>query len=396
MKTSHDTTILFVDDEPDLILSLRRFLRKEPYRTLFADGGANALDIMASEKVDIIVTDLRMPNMDGMELLAAVKKRYPDVIRMILSATQDIDRTIDAINTGEVYRFISKPLEPEMFKEILLGSVEYHLLRHNSKTMISEIEKRLLHEPSPQNLPGLSMGSFMLSAGNLGGDFADYYVYDDNHMDILIGDVVGKGIQSALVAASLKHLFAKSLAMNDCKEVPRMVCPHNTIYDMTKFSTIVSMVHGMCIERLQELNMFATLVYARLDLVTGKLGFIDCGHTSIIHFRKKTGTCDLLKGLNLPMGMSLIQDYQVMTADISPGDVIVFYSDGITEADSESGELFGENRLSAIVANHSGNDPQDIADAILKEIKGFRGKETLGDDASCIVLRIASREVGHA
>jgi len=127
MRTARDVCILFVDDEPDLLSSLRRFLRKEPYQKLFAGSGEKALNILAAQPVDIIVSDLRMPGMDGVTLLAKVKGGYPDVIRLMLSATRDVEQTIEAINTGEVYRFISKPLEPETFKNILREVIDYCL-----------------------------------------------------------------------------------------------------------------------------------------------------------------------------------------------------------------------------------------------------------------------------
>ena len=116
MKTVHDVSILFVDDEPDLLSSLRRFLRKAPYQSHFAGSGREAFEILATQSVDIIVSDLRMPGMDGMSLLSKVKAAHPAIIRLVLSANRDVVQTIDAINTGEVYRYIAKPLNPAVFK----------------------------------------------------------------------------------------------------------------------------------------------------------------------------------------------------------------------------------------------------------------------------------------
>jgi phosphoserine phosphatase RsbU/P len=134
MESISDIVFLFVDDEPDVLSSLRRFLHREPYRMMFAESGLKALEIMALQPVAIIVSDLRMPEMDGLTLLKEVKARFPETERLILSATSDMDQIIDAIDSGDVFRFIQKPLEPVSFKEIIREAVDIYLL----KKMISQ------------------------------------------------------------------------------------------------------------------------------------------------------------------------------------------------------------------------------------------------------------------
>ena len=124
MEKGSDTTILFVDDEPDCLNAIRRFLRRSPYRTIFADSGEKALEILALQEVAVLVSDLRMPEMDGLTLLKEVKRKYPDIIRLVLSATTDADEARKTIDDGGVYAFISKPIEPEHFRQSLQGAVE--------------------------------------------------------------------------------------------------------------------------------------------------------------------------------------------------------------------------------------------------------------------------------
>jgi serine phosphatase RsbU (regulator of sigma subunit) len=388
MKTVNDVTILFVDDEADLLNSLRRFLRREPYHTLFANSASTAMEILATQPVDIVVSDLRMPDMDGLTLLREIKKDYPEIIRLILSASRDIGQTIDAINFGEVYRFISKPLDPEPFKRIILEVIDYHLLLSNRQEMMAEIERRLLHASPPQGLAGAEIAALMISAGHLGGDFAEYFVYDDRHLDILVGDVMGKGIQSALVAASIKHQFAKSLAEYDCGITPKMSCPHNLAYDITKISQVVSGVQAMCIESLLELEIFATLNFARFDLVAGQMSLVDCGHLPVLHFQAKTGACALLKGENLPLGIVKEQTYQVTTADLEPEDVLLFYTDGVTETQSTSGEMYGTQRLAEQVQACHHLPLEALTDAIRAEVATFSGRDQFDDDLTCVAVRI--------
>jgi len=129
MKSIADIVVLFVDDEPDVLSSLSRFLRKEPYRKMFAESGLKALEILAVQPVAIIVSDLRMPEMNGLALLDEVKASFPEIERLILSATSDMDQIVDAINSGDVFRFIQKPLEPVSFKQIVRDAVDVFLLK---------------------------------------------------------------------------------------------------------------------------------------------------------------------------------------------------------------------------------------------------------------------------
>ena len=127
MKNREELTILFVDDEPDILSSINRFLRREAYRKITAESGQAALSIMDETPVDIIVSDLRMPGMSGLQLVSEIKRRNPDTIRMMLSGSQDIDQIIESINTGEVFRFIPKPVEPDSFRTIINDAIDYYL-----------------------------------------------------------------------------------------------------------------------------------------------------------------------------------------------------------------------------------------------------------------------------
>ncbi|MDD0810972.1 response regulator [Curvibacter sp. RS43] len=102
-------TVLCVDDEPSILSALRRVLRAEGCRLLVAQGGAEALAVLATESVDVVVSDMRMPGMDGAQLLAQVREKWPGTARILLTGYADIDATIAAINNGQIYRYIHKP-----------------------------------------------------------------------------------------------------------------------------------------------------------------------------------------------------------------------------------------------------------------------------------------------
>ena len=102
-------TVLCVDDEEGILHSLKRLLRKEDYRLLTSSSGAEALKILEKNDVHLVISDQRMPQMSGTEFFAAVKERYPDTIRVILSGYTDVDSITESINKGHVYKFFLKP-----------------------------------------------------------------------------------------------------------------------------------------------------------------------------------------------------------------------------------------------------------------------------------------------
>ncbi len=388
MKNISDVTILFVDDEINLLNSLRRLLRKEQYQTFFADNGADALKILSEKPIDIVVSDLRMPDMDGLALLAEIKVEYPETIRLILSASRDVEQTIEAINTGEVYRFITKPIDPELFKLTLLEIIDYHLLVIGRQEMMTEIEKRLLQVSPPGKLARARVAATMKPPGHLGGDFIEYFIYDDLHMDILVGDVADQGVQPALAGASIKHQFAKSLAEYDCEVTPRMWCPNNLSYDITKALLIVSDVHNQCIENLIELELSATLVFARFDLASSQMALVDCGHLPVIHLHARTKEYTFLSGGNQALGLVKEQQYQTITAKLNPGDVLLFYTDSITQAVSASGGTYGVDRLARLVQTFHNLPPETLLQKIQADVNDFSGAGHSKNDFTCVAVYI--------
>lgn len=104
-------TILFVDDETNILSSLKRLFRPLGYRLFTAESGAQGLEIMERENIDLVISDMRMPEMNGAQFLEKARDRWPDTIRILLTGYADIGSTIDAINKGQIYRYISKPWE---------------------------------------------------------------------------------------------------------------------------------------------------------------------------------------------------------------------------------------------------------------------------------------------
>ena len=140
MLPMKNRTVLFVDDERITLRSLERTMRDESYRSFFALSGSQALDIMASETVDVVVTDLMMPEMDGMMLLDWVQAEYPEAIRVVLSALSDTTTILEAINNGSVYRYIVKPWVREELKITVRQALELFEIQQEKKQLLNQLE----------------------------------------------------------------------------------------------------------------------------------------------------------------------------------------------------------------------------------------------------------------
>ena len=136
-------SILFVDDEPSILSALRRLLRPLPYRVLTAEGGVEALALLEREPVDLVVSDMRMPGMDGATFLEQVCQRWPTVQRLLLTGYADMDATIAAVNRGEIHRYVAKPWEDQ---DLLLA-----LRDALSRRQLAEENRRLLALTQEQN-----------------------------------------------------------------------------------------------------------------------------------------------------------------------------------------------------------------------------------------------------
>ncbi|MBN2331642.1 MAG: hybrid sensor histidine kinase/response regulator [Deltaproteobacteria bacterium] len=135
-------TILFVDDESRVLKSIKRGLLDEPYRCLFALNGLEALEIMAAEPVQVLVTDMRMPEMNGLELLKIVRDRYPQMVRMVLSGYAQTSNVLAAVNEGYVFRYLTKPWRlDEDLKAAVTDAFSMYDLRLNQQGLAGELER---------------------------------------------------------------------------------------------------------------------------------------------------------------------------------------------------------------------------------------------------------------
>ncbi|CAD5374361.1 Response regulator receiver modulated metal dependent phosphohydrolase [Rubrivivax sp. A210] len=135
-------TLLLVDDEPGILSSLRRLFRPHGWRILTADGGAEGLEILAREPVDLVISDMRMPEMDGARFLETVRERRPEVVRLLLTGYADISSTVAAINRGAIYRYIAKPWDDGEIVLIVQKALEWAGLERENRRLSEQIRRQ--------------------------------------------------------------------------------------------------------------------------------------------------------------------------------------------------------------------------------------------------------------
>ena len=159
---------------------------------------------------------------------------------------------------------------------------------------------------------------------------------------------------------------------------------------------IVTLAHAEVARHLINLENFVTLCYARLDLNKRNLDLVDCGHTGIIHLHSKTGLCEMVHGDNLPLGIREGEIFNQISVPFESGDLLLFYSDGVTEARNLAGDLFGVDRLLSCVTTNSKLEPEALVEAIRKATVTFSESGRLIDDLTCVALKIEEPELALA
>ncbi len=375
--------ILVVDDEPDLeplvLQRMRRRIRSGQYSFVFAQNGLEALDrLREEENIDMVISDINMPQMDGLTLLEQIPKVDPNVRSIIISAYGDMKNIRTAMNRG-AFDFVTKPLDFDDL-QITIDRTLAHLVEwrdalssrdrlvslENELNVASKIQQSILPTQFPR---GGDFGIFasMEPAREVGGDFYDVIHLGEGRVGVAIADVSDKGVPAALFMMSSRTLLKGSAIGNYepgevLREVNDILCEGN------------------------DAMMFVTLLYAIYDSNTGKLSYANGGHTTPYVRRADGSVISLPFTGGVAMGVLEDMEYSQDSFQVEPGDAVFFYSDGVSEAMNENGEEFGLGRMSDVLANTSSQNPEDINDAIFASVRAFAGDTPQSDDITCLTL----------
>jgi sigma-B regulation protein RsbU (phosphoserine phosphatase) len=385
--------ILVVDDAPDLqMLMMQKFRHKvkaKEYEFLFAENGEEALIVVANNTdLSLVLSDINMPKMDGLTLLDELQSLdRNDLKTVIVSAYGDMDNIRTAMNRG-AYDFVTKPIDfkdlettiektlSEIVKFLKSKEMEEQLeaLNHDLD-MAARIQQKILHQEFPvfPNDERFDIFANMIAAKHVGGDFYDFFKFDDDRMAFFIGDVAGKGMPAAIYMAvcrtMLKAIGSEVADPAECIEkVNNMLIPESDI------------------------STFVTVFYGVLDLKTGELSYCNGGH-NLPYIQTKEGDVKELENVGgLLLGKFEDAPYDMTTVQLNPGDTVVTFTDGVTEAEDENDGFYDEERLISYLEKHPSKSLESLVKGVFLEVMKFTGAAEQSDDITVLTVRYGSAE----
>ena len=375
--------ILVVDDEPDLepliLQRMRRQIRSSEYEFVFAQNGVEALEkLNVDPTIDMVLSDINMPKMDGLTLLQQLPGVDPNLRAVIISAYGDMDNIRTAMNRG-AFDFVTKPIDFDDLKITISRTLE-HLAEwrealssrdqlvalQNELSIASQLQQSIL----PKNPPvteSYEVSANMEPARNVGGDFYDFFKLDEQ-VGLVVADVSDKGIPASMfMMSSRTALKGAAIGVREPGKVLAEV--NNQLHqDNPTF-------------------MFVTLIYALFNPESGSFTYSIAGHDPPMLISADGAVTELppTKGVALGVAPNIV--YTQETVTLAPGDTIVLFTDGVTEAMNADNEQFGMARLSDVF---DGNPPDSALTAnksVFEHVRDFVGDAPQSDDITCLTLR---------
>ncbi|HUS06676.1 MAG TPA: SpoIIE family protein phosphatase [Bryobacteraceae bacterium] len=376
--------ILVVDDEADLELLVQHNFRKRiaagELKFHFAGDGEQALQLIYSHpNIELVITDINMPVMDGLTLLSKAGELRRILKTVIISAYDDMENIRAAMNGG-AYDFLTKPIDfADLEKTIEKSQRELRTLRQGQQAQAQlsslEHELRIATKLQQSILPEVIIGreefeiaASMAAARQVSGDFYDFFLTDANHLGLAIGDVSGKGIPAALFMAVSRTLL-RATALQGGR--PSQVLGHVN-------RVLLKQSHG---------EIFLTLLYGILDLRSGEFQFSSGGHPPAYLCSSRQRGNFLREPRGMMLGVLDNASYTDGVAQLEPGDVLAFYTDGVTEAENAGREFYTETRLKAVLESADSRPAKQLMADVLSSVQTFTEGLEQSDDITLLAVR---------
>jgi sigma-B regulation protein RsbU (phosphoserine phosphatase) len=374
--------ILIVDDTPANLQLLSKMLSERGYRVRPVPNGSLALSAAQLEPPDLVLLDIRMPEMDGYAVCEQLKadEKTSDIPVIFISALDATQDKVKAFRVGGL-DYITKPFQLEevlarVETHLALRKLQKQLQEANAKmemelVLAGEVQTSFLPRELP-SIPGWQMAVTLQSSRETSGDFYDITRLPNGQLGILVADVVDKGAGAALFMA-LSWTLLRTYIM----EYPEH--PEHVLNSVNR-------------RILEDTNakQFVTVFYGILDPATGSMLYSNAGHCPpfLVKHQNPVKFQQLIR-TGVPLGILENRTWTQGAAQLDPGDVLVLYSDGITEAQNAEKSFFGESGLRNVLGGVQKDSAQDIQQAIMTNISRHIGKAPQTDD---IVLMILFRE----
>ena len=380
------TQILVVDDEPDIELmmrqKMRRQIRKGRYAFDFALNGIEALEKLNERRdppYDLLVTDINMPKMNGLELLGEIARRNAEVKSIVVSAYGDMDNIRTAMNLGAV-DFVTKPVDFDELETTIARTEEQirtwrDAVQSRDRLRAREIEldmaRTLQHSVLPSEMPAshrYEIEARVTPAREIGGDFFDIVKLENEYLGIAVADVSGKGIPAALFLVGARSVLK------------------GTAIGASEPGTVLSEMNRI-IEHDNPKTDYLTVVYMVYNPRTGEMRYANGGHPSPMVVGADGTGSELAPVQGVAVGLDAQAAFEEGTATLEPGETVVMYSDGVVQAKNAAGEAFGTERLKHVF---EGRPPAGAGEAIRRieeAVAAFSEGREHDDDLTVLALQ---------
>jgi sigma-B regulation protein RsbU (phosphoserine phosphatase) len=379
LAPSAQKMILIVDDTP-LNIGVISGALKDSYKTKVATNGEKALALAsAEEKPDLILLDIMMPGMDGYEVCSRLKAdpATSEIPVIFLTGQTSAEDETRGFEVGAV-DYVHKPFSPAVVK----ARVRSHILLREARAQLAsqlqalntelEMARQIQLSILPHSIPklaGLDIAAHYLPMTSVAGDFYDFIQIDDKHIGILIADVSGHGLPSALIASMLQVALTGQAG-------------HAT----EPAKVLLGLNRALCGKFTQN---FVTAAYVYVDLENNLMRYAGAGHPPMLQWRNSAGKTAQIVENGLFLGMFGEASYEALEFPLEPGDRYVLYTDGIPEAANSAQEQFGVDRMMSFMKNHKHLEAEPFSQTLLDELAGW-SNQMVGpgqqDDITLLVI----------
>jgi serine phosphatase RsbU (regulator of sigma subunit) len=390
-------SIVVVDDEDIVLQTLSSFLTLETeYEIHTFNSAEKTLEALKDLHVDLVISDFLMPGMNGLELLAEIKRLYPDAVRMLLTGYADRDNAIRAINEVGLFQYIEKPWDNDQLVLIIKNGLNQRRLERTLGDKIIALDRALLekdrltqqHESFkeelalarriqenllPREFPdaaGLRFSARYYPALEVGGDFYDVIPLADDHVAAIVADVTGHGIQAALSTTMLKSVFVEF--------ANQPVGPEDILVRMNRV-----------LHRVLPEDVFVAATVASVEPRSGAVKIANGGGPHPFHIKRSNGRTEPVVTNGLLLGVveeDLYRPGDEVALDLAPGDGLFFYTDGLSEVENERGDQYGEIRMHRSLEESHALAGSELSGLLLEEARGFVTSDHRWDDITILTL----------
>jgi sigma-B regulation protein RsbU (phosphoserine phosphatase) len=370
--------ILVVDDEPGMVRAVERVLGGI-HHVVGSQSSAHAAALATEFKPDLVILDIRMPELDGFELMARLKADHPDVdIIMMTGSLDDLDQKLIRAIRGHAFYFIQKPFDREVLQTLVERCLELRWRRQENRRHVHRLERELGDARAFQQglLPDADMASDQLcicaryaSCSELGGDLCDYVTIDPRRVALLVADVMGHGVSAAMLTGVVKSAFRAA---------------HADGYEpIAVLERLRSSMAAFGAER------FVTLIAAVLATEEGRLDYVNAGHPAGL-LRSTDGQLVRLASTGPLVSPALPGSaWEQRSVHMSPGDLLLLYTDGVSEALAIADDSGEEAILAAVRQHADGGAP--LLDSILSRVRERLAGRPQTDDLTLLTATMLRR-----